>query len=191
MEDFDFWSERERPAPQRGKRLESPSRVGSERPPSPGSFALERGRADPLPLEDLPTSFQDEGARYFTWASVPDPLDEGARAKALAPSTLRSAAGSDTLGGDRRGRGRNMPELPSSLATLVAPETFKAVLRHRWKQDGDKLSAYTHGVAGALIAIAAEWVKASNDEIATLKALRRKLGTLPSGLHRQEQGAAA
>ena len=59
-----------------------------------------------FPWEDLPTSFQDEGARYFTWASVPDPLDEGARAKALAPSTLR-LAGSDTLGGDRRGRGRN------------------------------------------------------------------------------------
>ena len=50
------------------------------------------------------------------------------------------------------------------------------------EQDGDELSAYTHGVAGALIAIAAEWVRPSNDEIATLKTLRRKLGTLPSGL---------
>jgi hypothetical protein len=42
--------------------------------------------------------------------------------------------------------------------------------------------ACTHGVAGTLIAIAAEWVKAPADMIAVLKKLRAKLGTLPSGL---------
>ena len=68
------------------------------------------------------------------------------------------------------------------MASLVEPETFRAVLRHRWQQDGCKLSAYTHGVAVTLIAIASEWVKAPADVIATLKALRSKLGTLPSGL---------
>jgi integrase len=44
------------------------------------------------------------------------------------------------------------------------------------------LTAYTHSVAGTLIAIAKEKVAASADEIVALKKLRHKLGTLPSGL---------
>ena len=79
----------------------------------------------------------------------------------------------------------------TSLASLVEPETFRALLRHLWQQDGRKLSAYTHGVAVTLIAIASEWVKAPADVIATLKALRSKLGTLPIRLDRKEQGPAA
>ena len=70
----------------------------------------------------------------------------------------------------------------TSLASLTAPDIFRATLRQLWKQDGSKLSAYTHGVAGTLVAIATEWVKAPADAIAALKALRRKLGTLPNGL---------
>jgi integrase len=70
----------------------------------------------------------------------------------------------------------------TSLASLVEPETFRAVLRHLWQRDGGKLTAYTHGVAVTLTAIASEWIKASPDVIATLKARRSKLGTLPTGL---------
>ena len=55
-------------------------------------------------------------------------------------------------------------------------------MRQLWRQDGRKLSAYTHGIAITLIATASEWVKASSEAIATLKALRKQLGTLPSGL---------
>ena len=70
----------------------------------------------------------------------------------------------------------------TSLASLVDPDVFRALLRQRWAEDGRALSAYTHGVAGTLIAIASEWVKAPADAVATLKQLRRKLGSLPSGL---------
>ena len=55
------------------------------------------------------------------------------------------------------------------LACLVEPETFRALLRHRWREDGGKLSAYTLGVAVTLIAIASEWVKAPADTVAALK----------------------
>jgi hypothetical protein len=40
------------------------------------------------------------------------------------------------------------------LARLVEPEIFRTILRHRWREDGGALSAYTHGVAITLIAIA-------------------------------------
>jgi len=68
------------------------------------------------------------------------------------------------------------------LADLVELETFRAILRHRWREDGKRLSAYTHGLAITLIAVAKEWVRASPKAVAELKAIRSKLGTLPSGL---------
>jgi hypothetical protein len=108
--------------------------------------------------------------------------DEDARANALAPRTLQlrrdhihsavtaaSAAGIDVA-------------CWRSLASLVELETFKALLRHLWEEGGRTLTAYTHGVAGTLVAIAKEWVKVPAEAVAALKALRRKLGTLPSGL---------
>jgi integrase len=42
-------------------------------------------------------------------------------------------------------------------------------------------------VAGALIAVATEWAEVPAEAIARLKALRRKLGTLPSGLTEKNQ----
>ena len=52
----------------------------------------------------------------------------------------------------------------------------------RRKDEGRKLTAYSHGLAGSLIAIAKEWVGIPNDVLAALKGARHKLGTLPIGL---------
>jgi hypothetical protein len=116
------------------------------------------------------------------WASCSDPLEEGAREKPLAPQTLRlrqqhihsavSAAAAT---------GVPLSQL-TSLASLLELDTFRALLRHRWRQDGCKLSAYTHGIVVTLIVIGSEWVKLGANEVAALKALRRKLGPGPSGL---------
>jgi integrase len=132
--------------------------------------------------ESLPPPFQQDVASYLTWASVPDPLDEHARARALSPGTLRlrrdqihSAAAAAIAAGTE------MSDL-ASLASLVEPETFKKILRQCWERDGRKLSAYTHGVAGTLIAIAREWVRVPAEILAKLKALRAKLGSLLAGM---------
>jgi len=135
----------------------------------------------------LPASFRDEVERYLTWAAVPDPLDEGARPRALSTLTLRlqrthihSAANAAVAAGipiDRL----------HTLADLVELETFRALLLHRWREDGRMLTAFTHGVAITLTDIASNWVKAPADIISTLKALRSKLGTLPSGLTQKNQ----
>ena len=58
----------------------------------------------------------------------------------------------------------------------------KRILRYRSENENRKLTAYTHGVAGSLIAIAKEWVRVPNDSLAALKATRHKLGALPIGL---------
>jgi integrase len=149
----------------------------------PVTVLANNGRA-PIRIawQRLPASFREDVERYLTWASVPDPLAEGARARALAPLSLRlqqthihSAASAAAAAGVPLKQIR-------FLASLVAPETFRAILRHRWREDGNRLSAYTHGLAVTLIAIASEWVKAPADAVATLKAYRSTLGTLPSGL---------
>ena len=135
-----------------------------------------------IPWPQLPSSFREDLEHFLAWASCPDPLDEGARAKALAPQTLRlrrqhihSAVSAAVAAG--------VPVTQfSSLVSLVEPDTFRALLRHRWRQDECKLSAYTHGIAVTLIAIASEWVKAPADQVSTLKALRSKLGTRQSDL---------
>jgi integrase len=143
---------------------------------------LDDKRSRRLPWERLPASFRADVERYLAWCAVPDPLDEHARAKALGPQTLHlrreqihsavtaaSAAGVDVTS-------------LTSLASLVDPETVTRLLRQLWTENGRKLTTYTHGIGSALIAIAAEWVKAPADTLAILKKLRGKLGTLPSGL---------
>jgi integrase len=132
-----------------------------------------------IPWGQLPASFQEDVQRFLVWASCPDPLQEGARAKALAPQSLRlrqahihSAVSAAVAAG--------IPVTQfTSLASLLERDTFRALLRHRWRQDGGTLSAYTHGMAVTLIASGSEWAKLPADEIA---ALRSKLGPLPFGL---------
>jgi integrase len=135
-----------------------------------------------IPWQRLPASFREDVERYLNWTAVPDALAEGARARALAPLSLglqRTHIHSAVTAAVAAG----IPlDQLTSLVTLVEPETFRALLRHRWREDGCKLSAYTHGLAVTLIAIASEWVKASADTVAAFKALRSKLGTLPTGL---------
>jgi integrase len=132
--------------------------------------------------EQLPESFRQDVAEYLEWASVPNPLDDNARRIPLAPKTrdLRrdhihsavTAAVTAEICADQL----------LDLAQLVQISTFKKILRHRWESEGRKLTAYTHGVAGSLIAIAKEWVRVPNDALAALKVTRSKLGALPIGL---------
>lgn len=139
------------------------------------------------PWQQLPASFRDDVERYLTWASVPNPLAEGARPRALSALSRRlqrthiaSAATAAVASGIPVDHLR-------SLADLIEPETFRALLLYRWREDGRTLTAYTHGLAITLTDVASNWVKASADIISTLKALRSKLGTLPSGLTQKNQ----
>jgi integrase len=133
-------------------------------------------------------SFHEDAEQYLTWASVPDPLAEDARPKKLASLSLRlmrghihSAASAAVAAGIPLTR-------IDSLASLVEPNTVRALLGNLWRKDGRKLSAYTFGVANTLITVASEWVKAPADVVATLKALRKKLGALPTGLTEKNKG---
>jgi len=135
-----------------------------------------------LPWQEFPASFRDDAERYLTWASVPDLLADEARARALAPLSLHLQRGHIHSAASAAVAAGIAAEYLTSLARLVEPETVRTLLRHLWQKDGGKLSAYTHGIAVTLIAIATEWVKVPADSVAALKTLRSKLGTLPLGL---------
>jgi integrase len=135
-----------------------------------------------IPWDSLPATFSADLQAFLTWSTVPDPLDDNARATRLAPATVRlrrdqihSAATAAVAAGLAPGK-------LTSLADLIEFGVFKTIMRKLYEDDGSVLTPYTHGVAGTLIAIAKEWAGTSVDEIAALKKLRRKLGTLPSGL---------
>ncbi len=135
-----------------------------------------------FPWSELPSSFRDDVDQYLKWASVPDPLDENARGTALKKGTLalrkdhvHSAVTAAIAAGVSSGDLVN-------LSSLVEIDMFKKILRYQWEAEGRTLSAYTHGVAGSLVAIAAEWAKVPDVQLQTLKATRRKLGQIKFGL---------
>lgn len=140
-----------------------------------------------IPWRQLPASFQEDVGRYLTWAAVPDPLASDARPRRLSPLTLRLQRGQiHSAVSAAAAAGIPVAQI-TSLASLTEPETFRALLRHRWRQDGCKPSHFTHGLAVTLIAIAKEWVGVLPNAIAELKAIRGKLGTPPTGLTEKNQ----
>ena len=135
------------PAPHSREDVERPCAAPSGRWSAAGCGAKQQACTDPDSLAAAPSLVPGGCRAYLTWAAVPDPLADGARARALAPLSLRlqqthihSAVTAAAAAGIPR---RSV----TSLASLVEPETFRTLLRHRWRQDGSKLSAYTHGVA--------------------------------------------
>ncbi len=131
---------------------------------------------------ELPASLRQETEDYLLWCSVPDPLDENARARALAPATLlllrQQIHGAISAACDA-GIDRNQL---TSLSRLVESEVFRTILRQKWEKNGGKLSFRLIGLANVLIALAAEWVKVPAEQIAELKRIRSKLGTVRHGL---------
>jgi integrase len=135
-----------------------------------------------LSWDELPKCFRKETEEYLSWCAVPDPLDEEARARALAPQTLRLRRHYIHLAATAACEAGVKASRLTSLRKLVEPDTFKSILRHQWKQNGGKTSAHLLGLANDLIAMATEWVEVSAEQLAELKEIRGKLGKRPGGL---------
>ena len=141
-----------------------------------------RAASDRVPWRDLPASFRQEAENYLRWCSVPDPLEDNARTRALAPATVRLRRDYIHLAANAACAAGIDPSRLTSLACLVEPETFRAILRHQWDKRGGKATPYLRDLATGLIVIASEWIKVPPDQLAALKKLRGKLGSSPAGL---------
>ena len=139
--------------------------VPSHRPPS-----------DRVSWDSLPASFRKELEKYLVWCRMPNPLDDGARARALAPESVRLRRDHIHLAASAACAAGVEVKRLTSLTRLVEPETYKKLLRQRWDQAGGRFTNYTRDVASTLITIAHEWVEVSTKQTAQLKELRSKLG---------------
>jgi integrase len=135
-----------------------------------------------LPRQLLPASFIKETDEYLRWCGVPDPLDEDARTRALAPATLRLRRDHIHLAASAACSAGIDPNQLTSLSRLVEPEMFRTILRQQWKERGQKPTSYIVSLASVLIKIAAEWVNVPLEQLAELKEIRSKLGRTRSGL---------
>ena len=98
----------------------------------------------------LPAPFREDVEEYLVWAAVPDPLAEGAREKALAPSTLALRRTQIQVAA-RAAVAAGIPVRQlTSLRSFFKLETFRAILRQRWQKDGSKLNFFTNNLAETL-----------------------------------------
>ncbi|MDZ4736871.1 MAG: site-specific integrase [Rhodospirillaceae bacterium] len=151
--------------------------------PLPDNRKLRRRRA----LSDLPASFQQDLGAYLAMRANPDPFDEAAPDKPLKPGTIRlqqehvRVAASALIG----------QEAPSerirSLADLVEPNSFVAILRRLLLDHGGKANAWTEGIAKTLISIAKLWVRVDTDALNKLKVLQARLPKLQPGMTRKNR----
>ena len=135
-----------------------------------------------LPWQRLPASIRKEKDDYLRWCAVPDPLDEDARTRALAPASLRLRRDHIHLAVSAACSAGIDPNQLTCLSRLVEPEMFRTILRQQWKERGQKPTSYIVSLASVLIKIAAEWVKVPLEQLAALKEIRSKLGRTRSGL---------
>ena len=136
-----------------------------------------------LPLTQFPQSFRDDLDAYCAMRANLDVFDDrpGRPRKPLKPGTVRlqreqlHSAASVLVG-------RGMAPDAVALATLVAPENYKTILRHFHDEAIGAPNAFLESLGRTLIQVAQHHVGLSNDEVATLKLLRARLPAIPFDL---------
>jgi integrase len=141
-----------------------------------------------VPLEAWPASFVADTKAYCDWCRGADSFefDRDARDRPLAPGTVHLIKNYIQTAVTSLGATGTAVEDITSLACLVEPAALKAILRHRLGPDDElKSTAYTHGLAAALVRVAAEWVKPGDAVVTELKQVLKRLrkkAPLPPGL---------
>ena len=131
---------------------------------------------------DLPESFRNDAEAYLAMRANPDPFDErpNAPVRPLAASTIQQQKTHLRLAASVLVEGGVPSEQIASLAILVEPERFKAVLRHYHERAGRRPNAFVICLAKTLIQVAYYYVGASPDHVAQLKRIAAKLPACPA-----------
>ena len=141
----------------------------------------DNSRAYALAEEDFSEVFVQDVAAYLHHLAVVDPFEETPR-KAMAPTTLRDVKlRIYQLASALAETGRD-PKSIIGLCDLVAPEAAKAILRGQYQRNGGRKTGQLTNYARTLINAARHWVKASEADIDTLRALARSVTPKTSGM---------
>jgi integrase len=148
-----------------------------------------RGPAKRIDWALLSATFQRDVEDHLAWCAGTDPFAADARARALAPRTLKlrraqiHAAATALIESGVEG------SAISSLADLVLPDNFKRILRRRLEVVGGRENAFNRDLAEALVQIAREWVKVEAGALAELKRLAGKVPMPAPGLTDKNKGS--
>jgi hypothetical protein len=137
----------------------------------------------------LGNEFRQEIDNYLRWCGGEDVFAADARAQPMAPRTvelcrnqLRAAVTALVESGVDVGQ-------LTSLAELVSPRNFKAILTHRYESKNGLANTFNIYLARALIRIAREWVKLGATELAEFNRLAGRLPNLTTGLTAKNRAA--
>jgi len=138
-------------------------------------------RAYALAEEDFSEAFVKDVDAYLHHLAEVDPFEDTPR-KAMAPTTLRDVKlRIYQLASALAETGRD-PKTITGLCDLVAPEAAKAALRVQHERNGKRKTGQLANYARTLINAARHWVKASEEDIDTLRALARSITPKAGGM---------
>jgi integrase len=142
----------------------------------PVTVASFRGPPKRIDWSILPDPFRQDMDNYLSWAAGTDPFAPEARARALAPQTLRLRRNQIHTAVSALIEYGMEPAAIRSLADLVTIHAVKSILRQRLGGVAGGENSFNRDLGGVLVQIAYEWVKA---EPAVLAELKRVVGKLP------------
>ena len=137
-----------------------------------------------VPLTGLPQSFREDLDAYCSMRASPDIFDDrpGRPRKLLEPGTIRLQREQLHSAASVLVENGTAVDAVVALATLVAFENFKTILRHFHEKADRKASAFLDSLARTLIQVAHYHVGLPDEQIAMLKRLKAKLPTVPFDL---------
>jgi integrase len=125
----------------------------------------------------LSDSFRQDVDAHLSWCAVCDPFAADARARPLAPRSLRLRRDQIHAAVTALVDSGIKPSAIRSLADLVSPDHLKRILRRRLDRVGGAENTFNLALGQALIQIASEWVKVDAQVFAELK---RLIGKMPA-----------
>ena len=137
-----------------------------------------------LPLTAFPASFVADLDAYLAWLSGTDVLAASAPPRVYKPTTVKLRSDSLRLAASTLAEAIGDPESVVSLAALVQPVHVKTILTIYRQRAGNINTAFIHGLAVALVAVARHWVKLDpkSEAMQALKVMAGKASKLPQGL---------
>ena len=138
-------------------------------------------RAYALAEEDFSEAFVKDVAAYLHHLAEVDPFEETPR-KAMAPTTLRDVKLRIYQLASALAQSGRDPKSIMGLCDLVAPEAAKAALRVQHQRNGGRKTGQLANYARTLINAARHWVKASEADIESLRALARSITPKTGGM---------
>jgi integrase len=152
---------------------------GGLRPFTVPSFARPPTR---IAWSRLPAPFRQDVDDYLNWCAGADLFAVDARERTLAPRTVELLRNQIWAAVTSLATGPTAVQRLTSLAGLVTPRNFKAILAHRHERRGGAANSFDLNLARRLIQIAREWVEVSESELNELNRLARRLPTRVPGL---------